>query len=368
MDHDTRPYSEKTSLNASCDAKNWTDEIDLIDLVRILVRQRNIIFGMILFFSLGAVGFAFLSPKVYLAEAILLPPLAKDIEPLKISNVYATTVEQVYTEMIQNLESTAFRKQFFKENKLLDYFVAIEGQNISEELIFREKFSEVLQVHPKGKKGDFIIVKLQGNDPEQVANCLNNFISMVNTKTKHELIELVEDKVNSLKTSIQYEITGLRLLGERKLLDRIAIFEEALWVAKELGIVHRDDAGALPESLRNEPGFGVVVNTAGNPLYLRGTRELQAEIDMLKKRKNYDPFITNLRDREVKLAELDQINIDATKVNVVRIDKAAFAPQGPIKPKRMLIVALGIMVGLITGICMAFVMNFIQSYRPEVSG
>jgi len=89
------------------------------------------------------------------------------------------------------------------------------------------------------------------------------------------------------------------------------------------------------------------------------------KVEQLKSRENDDPFIKSLRDKENKLARLASINIDPATVKTARLDQAAFPPDKRIKPKRKLIVVLGLMLGLMLGVFAAFFVNFLENQRKE---
>jgi len=91
--------------------------------------------------------------------------------------------------------------------------------------------------------------------------------------------------------------------------------------------------------------------------------EYNRRVEQLKSRENDDPYIKSLRDKENDLARLVSINIDPLAVKTVRLDQAAYAPQERIKPKRRLIVVLGLMLGLMLGVFAAFFANFLENQR-----
>ena len=56
---------------------------------------------------------------------------------------------------------------------------------------------------------------------------------------------------------------------------------------------------------------------------------------------------------------------DQEKINAVHIDQAAYPPNSPIKPNRRLIVSLATVVGLLSGIFLAFFTEFVQNQRKK---
>jgi len=91
--------------------------------------------------------------------------------------------------------------------------------------------------------------------------------------------------------------------------------------------------------------------------------EHNRQAEQLKSRENDDPFIKSLRDKENQLARLASISIDPATVRSARLDQAAFAPEKRLKPKRKLIVVLGLMLGLMLGVFAAFFVNFLGNQK-----
>jgi chain length determinant protein (polysaccharide antigen chain regulator) len=91
------------------------------------------------------------------------------------------------------------------------------------------------------------------------------------------------------------------------------------------------------------------------------------EITILKNRKSDDPFIVGLRDLQEKLALLRTLEFDKEKLRAVHIDQAAYPPKSAIKPNRRLIVSLVTVVGLFSGIFLAFFIEFVQNQRKKHS-
>ena len=93
--------------------------------------------------------------------------------------------------------------------------------------------------------------------------------------------------------------------------------------------------------------------------------ENNRKIEQLKSRPNVDPFLPRLRDKEYELAWLESIDIDPLSVKTARVDQPAYPAARPVKPRRTLIVVLGLVLGLMLGVFVAFFVNFIESQREE---
>ncbi len=199
-----------------------------------------------------------------------------------------------------------------------------------------------------------------------------------------------EDKIEE----IEYSIASKRQMAKQRKDDLIKSYEEAAKTAKSLGIM----TGFTQQTKLVEPISGIVKSTTQNgvktdsspiaqmnvdiatattPLFFIGYDALDAELDNLKSRtdddpfipglrdlqenlnrlrsiRSDDPFIDGLRDLQEELALLNSIQIEEEGLSAVNIDQAAFPPKHRIKPNRRLIVSLGAVVGLFSGIFLAF--------------
>ena len=87
---------------------------------------------------------------------------------------------------------------------------------------------------------------------------------------------------------------------------------------------------------------------------------------MLRSEKPDDLFIPDLRDLQERLALLRSIKIEKEKLHAVSIDKAAYPPKGRIKPNRKRTVSLGAIVGLFSGIFLAFFIGLCRTKRKSI--
>lgn len=353
------------------------DEIDLVDIWRLLVRWWRWIAAITLLSTALAVAYVLLAPRLYKVEAFVLPPLSSDIDQLAfsvirrdvegavIAEVNGVAVEDVYGQALTNLQSRSVRRLFFDEHNLFDLLRDQGDEDVGAQKVFTRDFHQRLTV-TRGKKerSDFTIISLEGSEPERITSLLNSFLTLVNGYSVAAMVQDVHADVGAKRESIVKKISALRQIAEDRRLDRVVQLQEALYIASQLGIDQRAvfSSAAFSQTKAN-PGFGVIVNSADTPLYLRGTQALQAEIDMLRKRKSDDPFIGPLRNLQKELAQLDEIAIDPTKIKAFRLDQPALKPDAPIKPKRNLVVALGFVLGLMLGIFAAFLANFIETAR-----
>ena len=85
---------------------------------------------------------------------------------------------------------------------------------------------------------------------------------------------------------------------------------------------------------------------------------------MLNKRENEDLFLKKLASWREEAARLRNLNVDVSTLKLAMIDQLAMQPIKPIKPKKALILALGLVLGGMLGLFIALLRNMLRS-KPE---
>ncbi len=176
--------------------------------------------------------------------------------------------------------------------------------------------------------------------------------------------------------------------------SRIQQLNEAIQIATRLGIVKPTTPGALGEVGQDgsRSVFRTEVNNCADALYFMGVDALTAERDTLLKRKGDDftePRVAKIQqelkqlenNREVQYlqarrarsvssktstscveqARLKTLKASELKIELVRIDQKASTPLKPIKPRKALVVALGLLGGLVFGVLVALVRAMLRA-------
>ena len=179
-------------------------------------------------------------------------------------------------------------------------------------------------------------------NPKQAASWLNDYIKMVSNSTSKDFVDGINILIKNTKKTFESEIISKKNLERKITKDRIVQLEEALIIARELGINDRESGISNQQS--------VVLSEdetmhSKNPIYLYGTKALNAEIRALQNRKNTDSFISGLRQLEQKVKSLETITVNVSDVRSAQLDQEATIPQTRYAPKRKLIVFIGTFMG-----------------------
>jgi LPS O-antigen subunit length determinant protein (WzzB/FepE family) len=213
---------------------------------------------------------------------------------------------------------------------------------------------------------------------------------------KQVKIALLLEESNLKRTQLEDELKALRSQLKNLRLDRISQLDEAIGIARSLSIYKPTTPSSMGEPERSSASvMRTEINNQQVPLYFMGVEALSAEkvalqrrtsddfadgriaqiskelqllranreVDVLNSRSNEDLFLSGVQSLYAESARLQSVNVDMMSLKLVTIDKYALEPLGPTKPKRLLVILLGLAVGLILGIGIATAAFFVR--RPN---
>ncbi|AZF04436.1 Wzz/FepE/Etk N-terminal domain-containing protein [Pseudomonas sp. R5-89-07] len=396
-----------------------SDEIDIVELVRSLWQQKKLILTFTLGIGLLATSYAFVATPEYSVSSVLRPAALNELDALNRSEVYKLPPEAALIKVGVSLESYETRLSFFKENqKLFEAFVR-PGQSLEQSFEAFNRDSITLsrsQSQSAGVVSPEIILQL--NYPKGIDGVaiLNNFVSYTveseRLKIASDMRVIVKNRVNEIQSKLsaaranydnekqariasllerdnvkraqlQDELRALRIQLKELRADRMSQIDEAITIAKSLGINKPTTPSLLGES--DHPSSNVMkteINNQQIPLYFMGVQALLAErtalsrrtnddfadgriaqiskelqllrtnreVEVLNSRSNEELFLSGVQPLRAEMIRLQNLNVDMEDLKLVSIDKQALEPTNPIKPKRLLVIMLGLLCGLILGL------------------
>ena len=399
--------------------------IDITETIRNLWKQRGVVLLFAALSTSAAVAYVLLAQPQYKVQSDIRPVASADLDMLNESGLYHIKPEEALRRIGSSMESYDVRLKFFKTNpellaplqapgqSLEDTFEQFNSKAFTVEKIDPKKtasLSEAIQLgveYPAGVDGvaivnnftDFVVKSekekvaldlqtLIANRTEQAERKLVSKKAAYDAEKDSKIAELLErDQLK--KETLQDELKALRQQLQSRRKNRIKQLDEAIAIAKKLGIVTPTTPSALGESGQDRQGnmIRTEVSTQQIPLYFLGQSALEAEratlvsrnsddftesrvdeiqkelsllannrqVALLRQRSNEELFLKGLSEIREELAHLKGLNINIDQFNLVNIDKMASKPQSPIKPKKALIVGLGLMFGLFLGLALAVV-------------
>lgn len=406
-------------------------EIDLVALFNIVWRQKKLLAAVTAGVGLIAVAYAFLATPEYRVSTVLRPAALNELDALNRSEIYKLPPPDALLKVGASLESYDTRLAFFRANQNL--FKEFERPGRTLEQSFEEfNRNSIKLVLPDASKKDSLsaYIKLEMNYPKGIdgVSILNGFVdyAIANEReqiaadlqviVKNRLNELEgkydsarknydiekEAKIASLKEAdatrraqLQDELKALRAQLKTQRGDRMAQLNEAIGIARSLGIQKPTTPSSLGESMRS--GASSVMRTEINnqqiPLYFMGVEALKAElmalqqrktddftegriaqiakelqmlatnreIEVLNRRENEDIFLAGVQPIRAEMTRLSNLNIDMSRLKLVTIDQQALEPLSPAKPNRPLVVLIGLFLGAIIAVFVALARHAFRS-------
>lgn len=340
------------------------DEIDLIALARGLWGQKWLILAVTLLVTAGAAAYAYLSKPVYQAQLFIMPPTQNGIAELNYGRGKSTeldpySIKHVYDVFARNLQGESLRQTFFSEVYLpsLD-----ESQRKGALDRLYERFSRELIIKGPGKDTpDRYSVTVQGGDPVRATEWAKAYVARASEAAESELIKNVTAEAAVRARNLEQRIVGLRETAQRIREDRIQQLREALKIAEAIGL--------SSPSINSTAAVDITVETGNKMDYQRGSKALAAEVKALESRASDDAFISDLRSLQMRYSFYRKLNIDPDSISVYRQDGSVEVPQSPIKPRKALILLLGIIAGGMLGSFMALIrFAVIRSREQQLQG
>ncbi len=197
------------------------------------------------------------------------------------------------------------------------------------------------------------------------------------------------------RAQLQDELSTLRDELKTRRTNRIQQLNEAISIAESLGIRKPTSPTAMSDSARgNTQVIRTEVTNRETPLYFMGTEALTAErdalvgrksddfiepriaeiqselamlennreVEILRSREGEDLYLSNLAELREEAARLKGIKLDTDRLRLVRLDQPALEPSNPVKPKKAMILALGLVLGGMIGVFVALVWSLVN--RP----
>ena len=326
-------------------------QIDFFALLGELWREKLIISVCVLLAAGAAIVYSVVAAEKYESSAVLAPPRASDVASLNLGRAQADlsliTASDVYDIFVRSLLAGATRRVFFDE-VYRPYQLEHHPSLTRADMLAQMRNDLTVAAADPASDREQHSVTMRAPDPELASQWVKRYIELAEASASVDLQANIEQELSNSRVALEQRVAILRTSAKNERADRIARLREALAVADSVGI---DDPQVTTGDTAASAERGDVIN--GNLLYKRGSKAIRAELDMLASRETDDPFIADLRDVEQEIQLLGVVTASAENVNLYRIDTEADVPDDPVWPNRPVVVALGIMIGLIFGLAAA---------------
>ena len=405
------------------------DEINLGELLIRLMEQKKLILSIVLIGTILSIAVAFLLPRVYQQEVVLSQPVDADITALNANGYRQYTPIVIFKRYYNYLRSSSKLESYIIDNGYLPKLYPDSRENQKKLLNhFQETFViDVLEPLPGQEEGlvsmpERISIKTQHNKESTSAELLNGYakhiealllkdisreqewqiqnelrtinrdMELLRSRAKHDrenLIARIEEENNKRLTDITNQLEALiaKAAAERK--DSLIVVKEAYEMAKKLNIEKPTYLSEFSKEAQNTNSTTEInlIDKQELPLYLMGTKYLQARIqqlnsrendvpfiktyntlkekirllendarlESLKQRKTDDPFIEDLSALQAKKEKLESLSLNFDSVNLYTQEKIAAVTEEPLKPNVKLITILGVLLSVILALLIGLI-------------
>jgi chain length determinant protein (polysaccharide antigen chain regulator) len=330
------------------------DEIDLFDLIDDIWNQKIWVFAGLFVTIILAGLYLFKTTPVYEAEAKVKSATAKDLIEFsrpQLIDIYSIDVDDAFESARSALLSTKYRKDFYV-SKLAKIKALTDTYN--EKLSLEQNFSSFSQnfsISTSGSKDSesFVEIRLKSADAVFSSMLLNEFVEYALISRLNDSYETMLAAVDGRIEALNYDANIMRKEYFGNKIRRILELKEAIKIAAAVG--------------QEAPIYRNMDLVGGQrpPLYMLGSKAIKAEIKALESREKMaknlalgeDHFIEDLPKLLLEVEALQTLEIDSSKISLARIDELAVVPVAPIKPRKLLIMALALVGGLFAGLFMA---------------
>jgi chain length determinant protein (polysaccharide antigen chain regulator) len=365
---------------------NNDDEIDLFDLIDdIWSHKRWVFIGLFATLILAGI-YVFKVTPVYQAEAKVKSATANDLIEFSrpqlqggyeiaedsddefqkfTSPIFEMTVNSAFSSATAALLSTRYRKEFYELK--LDEIKSLPN-SYNEKLTLEQNFSNFskqFSIKTAGVKDSesHVQLNLTSTDAESSSQLLNEFI-------EYALFRRLRDSYNTMLARIEGRVEFLNYQAN--------IMREEYISNKARRILELKEATAISLAVGQvDPVYQNIGLMEGQkrPLYMLGSKVIKAEIKALETRaamtlglpRGEDHFIEGLPKLLLEIDSLKTLNIDVNKISLARVDEEAVVPIEPIKPRKLLIMALALVGGLFVGLFMALIVAAYGKHKVSSS-
>lgn len=337
------------------------DEIDLRQLAGKLWMHKVLIFSSAFLCFLVALVFVSLATPRYEAKTFVLPPSQSDVANFNYGRTRDTElnryeVKDVFDVFLRNFQGESLRRKFFADFYLPSLSESAR-QKTTDELY--ADFSKTLMVTQAGTAGmNRYAVVVRNTDPGTAKAWAEEYVAQAGAAAKAEMIKNVSQEAEVRARNLAQKIETLRDSGQKVREDLIVRLQEALVVAREVGL-------NKPPMISGAMSSEVSAGMSGELTYMRGSQALDAAIKTLEARKSDDPFIKGLRELQVAYSFYRNLEVQPDTVEVYQLDGPTELPDEPTGPKKPIVLVLGAFVGALIGLMLATIRIVFLGRRKE---
>ncbi|MFD2754943.1 LPS O-antigen chain length determinant protein WzzB [Comamonas terrae] len=317
-----------------------------------------------------SVASLFIIEPRYEIKAYIDKPYGNEISELNIGRSAATglqqyTPEQIFAYFTRRLTTDEAAQRFFLETYLPQQ-ESLPETEAGKQALYNSFRKSVISISPpplppKAGFRDLYSIQIIAPTGEKAKKWIQDFLSQVSDDARHALIQDIEKSISLQIQNTERDLQEKMRTTELNRHDRQAQLAEALQVAQAVGLKEPQMTSIQPPRQDSAASY-----IDGSRLYARGTKSLQAELEVLKQRKDDAPFVEGLRAIQAQLNLLKEQAPSKKQFKIFHIDGEIVEPLKPMSPKKSLIIFTGLFFGLALGTLAALIRTgILQRFLSE---
>jgi len=330
------------------------DEIELIDLLRVIWKWKYLIIGGTLVCAIAAMIISSIMPKIYRIETLIRPGILSFSEAGK--NLNIDTPDNIKAL----IEAGAL------DLRILDNLAKSYGANIPNMLKFKvtlPKGSDTLKINYETsqiEQGTEILDFLGKFLIEEYSNFVENFQNKIDRDLNIAKAEI--QKSSSIKHSNEININIIEKRIHELEIGIVDVNENITYLNKErntLLLEGKNESNILSTILYS--------NTIQQNLQFVSGYKSQIQ-DLKNQKENELQNISELENKiQIQIAEINNLEFKKNNIQNIRIIQKPYSSKFPVRPKKMLNVILAVFVGIFAMIFLAFLLEYISKNRMQTS-
>lgn len=380
------------------------DEIDLFELLHALWRGKWWVAAAAIIGLLVAIGYLLVVPSVYRVQSNIEPVAPQQLAALSVPGVnYLLTPEDAIGRVQQRLASWGTRKAFFLSQPTL--FNKFKEQGKTPEQAFEAFDGQHFVLHLAKTEGKNLSLAdrstyIQLTYPEGVDGVAitNGLMAFAIAGAKKDVIASFKGSMHQQLSALHHQVASLRNGYYGQLRHRQSQLEKALVIAKQLDIkktsIPQGFGGVVVSNTFRLPQQALFAEQDNNatesrqdqagpqqlsaqqvPLYYLGVDALAAQLSAVKHAlavpadaktaatadsssfddQSLDSQIQGLYKLKQEGHYLTSVRPDFSALQLVDISRQASTPTASIKPRKLLVLAIALLLGLMLGCALALV-------------
>ncbi|CAH5887586.1 LPS O-antigen chain length determinant protein WzzB [Enterobacter roggenkampii] len=321
--------------NSQVSRSHDSEQIDLLDLMLQLWREKWMIATFVIVFIALAVGYLFVAKEKWTSSAIIAQPDAAQIAP--------------YSNALNILYGTAAPSMLDIQTRAIDRFNA--SFSALSQALDNQAVPEKLTIEPAVKGQALpLSVTYTSTSAEAAQKQLAQYIQQVDEQTAKELAldlkDNIKEQIKTLNDSLQNQE---KVAQEQKDL-RIKQIAEALKNAEAAKIT--------------SPQLQQTQDVTQETLFLLGSEGLKSMIDNEASRPLVFP--TAYYQTKRNLLDIQNLNVNPDTIHVYRYVMKPDLPVRRDSPKKAVILVLAVLLGGMIGSGVVLGRNALRNYKPKV--